>query len=118
MDDLGLTFRDMAISIQDLSDYVGNVEPVTFHEDVPRIPIPKEPNLNFLKPGSHEVLSRPVHIHEHLPPIQQITAEAKNDGTEQPEAVVPAVDCAEQMADITSPHPFKRPHDGSDKRKG
>lgn len=72
LDDLGLTFRDMAISIQDLSDYVTNVEPTSFHEEISKFPIPKEHNLNFLKPGSHEVLSRPVHIHEHLPPIQPI----------------------------------------------
>lgn len=37
--------------------------------NVPKFPIPKESNLNFLKPGSKEVVTRPVHIHEHLPPI-------------------------------------------------
>lgn len=72
LDDLGLTFRDMGISIQDLSDYVCNVEPTAFSEDIAAIPVPREHLLNFLKPGSHEVLSRPVHIHEHLPPMQHI----------------------------------------------
>ena len=69
---MGLTFRDMGITIQDLSDYVCNVEPTSFHEDISKIPVAREHNLNFLKPGSHEVLSRPVHIHEHLPPMQHI----------------------------------------------
>jgi transcription initiation factor TFIID subunit 3 len=72
LDDLGLVFRDMGISIPDLSDYVCNVEPTPFNEDISAIPIPREHALNFLKPGSHEVLSRPVHIHEHLPPMQHI----------------------------------------------
>lgn len=72
LDDLGLTFRDLGVTIQDLSDYVCNVEPIPFQADISKIPISREHNLNFLKPGSHEVLSRPVHIHEHLPPMQHI----------------------------------------------
>lgn len=36
---------------------------------VPKYPLPKEDHLNFLKPGSKEVVTRPVYIHEHLPPM-------------------------------------------------
>ena len=72
MDDLCLAFRDIGISIPDLSDYVCNVEPTPFNEEISELPLPRDHALNFLKPGSHEVLSRPVHIHEHLPPMQHI----------------------------------------------
>lgn len=46
--------------------------------NVPKFPIPKESNLNFLKPGSKEVVTRPVHIHEHLPPIHPHEGNARN----------------------------------------
>lgn len=69
LDDVGLAFRDMTVSISDLEEYVANVDPVPCAIDVPKFPLQKENHLNFLKPGSKEVVTRPVHIHEHLPPI-------------------------------------------------
>lgn len=69
LDDVGLAFRDMNVSISDLEEYVANVDPVPCAIDVPKFPLQKENHLNFLKPGSKEVVTRPVHIHEHLPPI-------------------------------------------------
>lgn len=53
-----------------MEEYITNVDSVPCIVNVPKFPIPKESNLNFLKPGSKEVVTRPVHIHEHLPPIQ------------------------------------------------
>lgn len=69
LDDMGLAFRDMNINIADLEEYVANVDPVPCAIPVPKFPLPKENHLNFLKPGSREVVTREVHIHEHLPPI-------------------------------------------------
>lgn len=54
--------------MNEIVEYVSYVDPVAPAE-VPKFPIPKESHLNFLKPGSKEVLTRPVHIHEHLPPL-------------------------------------------------
>lgn len=65
---MGLAFQDMGVNIADLSDFV-NVETTPFQENLPLYPIPREPQLNFLKHGSHEVLTRPVHVHDHLPPM-------------------------------------------------
>lgn len=70
LDDIALAFNDLNINIADLEEYITNVDPVPCIINVPKFPIPKESNLNFLKPGSKEVVTRPVHIHEHLPPIQ------------------------------------------------
>lgn len=70
MDDVALAFNDLNINIPDLEEYISNVDPVPCIINVPKFPISKESNLNFLKPGSKEVVTRPVHIHEHLPPIQ------------------------------------------------
>lgn len=53
----------------DILEYVNFVDPILPVIEVPKLPIPKDSHFNFLKPGSKEVLTRPVHIHEHLPPI-------------------------------------------------
>lgn len=67
--DLGIVFRDLHINLPELTEYVHSVPPVPPPVTIDRFPEPKESNLNFLKPGSHEVVTRPVHVHEHLPPM-------------------------------------------------
>lgn len=69
MDDLGLTFRELGINLSELEEYIQYVEPVVPAHDIPKYPVKKDSHLNFLKPGSKEVLTRPMHIHEHLPAI-------------------------------------------------
>lgn len=69
LDHLGLVFRDFHISLPDLEDYCRYVNFGQGPTVVPKYPLPKEDHLNFLKPGSKEVVTRPVHIHEHLPPM-------------------------------------------------
>lgn len=72
LDDVALAFRDLNIQLPDLEEYIVNVDPVPCAVHAPKFPIPKESNLNFLKPGSKEVVTRPVHIHEHLPAINPL----------------------------------------------
>lgn len=69
MDDVALAFRDLRINIADLDEYVANVDAVPCAIDVPKYPVAKECHLNFLKPGSREVVTRPMHVSEHLPPM-------------------------------------------------
>ncbi|XP_076224873.1 TBP-associated factor 3 isoform X2 [Nomia melanderi] len=75
LDDLGLAFQHMNIDIQELSEYIKNVDPVPYPIAVPKFPVRRENHLNFLKPGSREVVTRPVHIHEHLPAMYPNTEE-------------------------------------------
>ncbi|CAL7941794.1 unnamed protein product [Xylocopa violacea] len=75
LNDLGLTFRHMNIDIQELAEYIKNVDSVTCPIAVPKFPIRHENHLNFLKPGSREVVTRPVHVHEHLPAMYPDTEE-------------------------------------------
>ncbi|XP_049818269.1 transcription initiation factor TFIID subunit 3 isoform X3 [Aethina tumida] len=79
LDHLGLAFRDMGINVSELEEYVKYVNFAAPPAAVPKYPIPKETNLNFLKPGSKEVVTRPVHIHEHLPPMYPLLEGADND---------------------------------------
>ncbi|XP_033168053.1 uncharacterized protein LOC117146242 isoform X2 [Drosophila mauritiana] len=68
--DARLSIQNLSINVQELLDYIGNVEPVGFIRDVPQFPIGKTLNMNYLKPGSAETLTRPVYIFEYLPPMQ------------------------------------------------
>lgn len=69
LDHLGLVFRDFHINLPELEEYCTYVNFGQGATSVPKYPLPKEDHLNFLKPGSKEVVTRPVHIHEHLPPM-------------------------------------------------
>ena len=77
LDDLGLAFRHMNIDLQELAEYVKNVDSVPCAVSVPKLPIHKESHLNFLKPGSREVVTRPLHVYDHLPAMYPNT-EGKN----------------------------------------
>lgn len=79
LDDLGLAFRYMNIDIQELAEYVKNVDSVQCPVQVPHYPLRRENHLNFLKPGSREVVTRPVHVHEHLPAMYPDTEGNVND---------------------------------------
>lgn len=69
LDDLEMAFRDMGINMSEIIEYVSYVDPIAVNLEIPKYPVTKDSHFNFLKPGSKEVLTRPVHIHEHLPPI-------------------------------------------------
>ncbi|XP_065363175.1 uncharacterized protein Taf3 isoform X2 [Calliphora vicina] len=69
LNDVTLTLSSINVNLNELLDYVNNVEPVPFALEVPKFPARKDSSLNFLKPGSKEVLTRPVHVFDHLPPM-------------------------------------------------
>ena len=64
--DLALTFEDLGVNIPDLEEYVQHIE-VAPAKEVPPYPAPSQDNLNHLRPGSKEVLHRPIHVYDYLP---------------------------------------------------
>lgn len=121
--DLGLVFRDLHIQLPELADYTRCVPPVPTPVKSEKFPKPKESNLNFLKPGSHEVVTRPMHVHEHLPPMYPEkerdtpvvagTVEIRQNGIESNDS---NATCTSPEISVTdSPEkpkdPFKRPID-------
>lgn len=121
--DLGLVFRDLHVQLPELAEYTRSVPPVPPPVTVDKFPKPKESNLNFLKPGSHEVVTRPMHVHEHLPPMYPEkerdtpavagTVEIRQNGIDNVDSNVA---CASPEISVTdSPEkpkdPFKRPID-------
>ncbi|XP_062538901.1 transcription initiation factor TFIID subunit 3-like [Armigeres subalbatus] len=69
LDDVALAYREMGMSLTELQEYLQYVDPIERPFEVPKYPLPKESHLNFMKPGSKETLTRPVHIPEHMPPM-------------------------------------------------
>lgn len=66
-DDVALAFEDVNISIPELEEYVQNFDPVPIPHELPRIPSSARTDLNILRPGSDEILTRPLHVHEYMP---------------------------------------------------
>lgn len=87
--------------MNEIVEYISYVDPIVTHIEVPKYPIYKESHFNFLKPGSKEVLTRPVHIHEHLPPINPQEEEtAYTNGEKEIDVVgVPSEDVFKRPAE-------------------
>ncbi|XP_022197218.2 transcription initiation factor TFIID subunit 3 [Nilaparvata lugens] len=104
--DLGLAFQDMKINTGDLQEYIEYVATIPLRREVPKYPISKESHLNLLKPGSREVVTRPVHIHEHLPAMYPELE--KEDYGQKPSTLT--VETSSTEVGSPSNH-FKRPGD-------
>ncbi|PNF17120.1 hypothetical protein B7P43_G09094 [Cryptotermes secundus] len=112
LDDVGLAFRDMGINLPDLEEYIRNVDSVPCVYEIPKYPIPRDSHLNFLKPGSREVVTRPVHVHEHLPPMHP-EMEEEEYGNKQVPLSVDTASSSGATSPLSSPkgNVFKRPGD-------
>lgn len=62
-----MAFQDKDVSIPDLIKYLKQVGSIEFPHLIPKFPIPTKSNLNIMKPGSREIVTRPIYMHEHLP---------------------------------------------------
>ncbi|XP_022162319.1 transcription initiation factor TFIID subunit 3-like [Myzus persicae] len=87
IDDVKMAFRDKDVSVPDLVRYLKQVGSIEFPHQVPKFPIPTKSNLNIMKPGSREIVTRPVYVHEHLPtmyPEQSDERPTQNDRSQTP----------------------------------
>ncbi|XP_025203014.1 LOW QUALITY PROTEIN: transcription initiation factor TFIID subunit 3-like [Melanaphis sacchari] len=84
IEDIEKAFRQKSISLIELRRYLKSTGPVKFPHNLPPLKISGKNILNTLKPGSRETVTRPIHIHEHLPSLytEQIEEEQTTD-TEQ-----------------------------------
>ncbi|XP_030828974.1 transcription initiation factor TFIID subunit 3 [Strongylocentrotus purpuratus] len=69
VDDLGLTFRQMGVSLYELENYIRDVDPIPFKHDIPQFPLRRQNDLQHPKPGSRDDRERLQYIPAHLPPI-------------------------------------------------
>jgi len=66
--DVASTFDQLGVDLSDLEEYVQHFE-IPCVKEVPAYPTETLDQLSFLKPGSREVLQRPIHIYDYLPPM-------------------------------------------------
>lgn len=92
VEDVELTFRQKSISLADLCQYLKSTGPVKFPHTLPLLNIPGKDVLNALKPGSREIVTRPIHIHEHLPTLNSEPVEEEQ--TVDTEQVQNTVECS------------------------
>ncbi|XP_055615586.1 nascent polypeptide-associated complex subunit alpha, muscle-specific form [Toxorhynchites rutilus septentrionalis] len=83
LDDVALAYREVGLNLSEVGEYVQFVDPIEPMFEVPKYPIPKVTHLNFMKPGSKEVLTRPVHIPEYMPPMLVDLEEEQEDVNRQ-----------------------------------
>jgi len=68
--DVEMAFRQKSVSLNELRKYIKSTGPVQFPHTLSVINIRGNDVLNALKPGSREIVTRPIHIHEHLPTLR------------------------------------------------
>jgi hypothetical protein len=108
--DLQSTFDTMGINVDELSEYVEQFDCKALVTDsVPIFPQPTETHLNHLKPGSREVLHRPNHIYDYLPPMYP-----EMEGTEDENMPSMATSLDENKIEIKTEAPTAQPGDSSD----
>ncbi|KAH8269796.1 hypothetical protein KR018_008130, partial [Drosophila ironensis] len=64
------TLKCLHINVQEILDFISNVESVALTKNISNFPIKRTSNMNFLKPGNTEIITRPMHIFEYLPPME------------------------------------------------
>ena len=69
-------------------------------DPVPIFPQPSETHLNYLKPGSREVLHRPYHIYDYLPPMYP-----EMEGTEDTNMTTMATNLDDNKVEIKTEAP-------------
>ncbi|XP_050430965.1 transcription initiation factor TFIID subunit 3 [Adelges cooleyi] len=87
VEDVVMAYRDRRIRLAEIRKYLKHQQNIetelpSANRLIPPYPVPaKSTNLNMMKPGSREIVTRPVHVHEHLPtmyPVEQQSDEKSN----------------------------------------
>lgn len=78
------------VSLAELRRYIKQTGPVKFPHSLPTLNISGKNTFNSMKPGSREIVTRPIHFHEHLPTIysEQIDEEQIVDKKVQQEVEI------------------------------
>ncbi|XP_050527635.1 transcription initiation factor TFIID subunit 3-like [Daktulosphaira vitifoliae] len=78
IEDVTMAFNDRHIRLVEIRKYLkyqqnSEIEHPTMNNSLPQYPHPaKSSTLNMMKPGSREIVTRPVHVHEHLPTMYHV----------------------------------------------
>ncbi|XP_077600974.1 transcription initiation factor TFIID subunit 3-like isoform X2 [Stigmatopora nigra] len=127
LDDVSQAFRLLGVSLSELDDYVNNLEPVAFPQQLPAFPIGKNNVLQFPQPGTFHFDERKDYIPDYMPPLVSLQEEEEEEvlpdmGTSA-EAMQVAMEEDEEDFDDEETvndenHPLKRPLDSPDEALG
>uniref|UniRef100_A0A3Q2XVL0 Transcription initiation factor TFIID subunit 3 n=1 Tax=Hippocampus comes TaxID=109280 RepID=A0A3Q2XVL0_HIPCM len=75
LDDVSQAFRLLGVSLSELDDYVNNLEPVAFPQQLPTFPVGKNNVLQFPQPGALLAEERKEEIPDYMPPLVSLQGE-------------------------------------------
>ncbi|XP_037886190.1 transcription initiation factor TFIID subunit 3-like [Glossina fuscipes] len=91
LNDMALILPNSGVNLDELTEYVTNVEPIPFAFEVPKFPRSKAAGVGFKKPSNKKVLSGPIYVNKHLlekllqdyekPLINPLAASSNNDSS-------------------------------------
>ncbi|KAJ8384555.1 hypothetical protein AAFF_G00200880 [Aldrovandia affinis] len=105
LDDVGQAFRLLGVNLNELEDYIHNLEPVAFAQQTPLFPLSKNNVLQFPQPGGRDTEERKEHIPEYMPPLVSLQEEEEEEqelpdmGTSAEAMQVPLDEEEEEMED-------------------
>ncbi|XP_063304341.1 transcription initiation factor TFIID subunit 3 isoform X2 [Pelobates fuscus] len=79
LDDVGQAFKLMGVNLNELEDYIHNIEPVTFPHQLPSFPVSKNNVLQFPPPDSKDFEDRKEYIPDYLPLIASSQEEEEEE---------------------------------------
>ncbi|XP_064198676.1 transcription initiation factor TFIID subunit 3 [Anguilla rostrata] len=79
LDDVGQAFRLLGVNLNELEDYIHNLEPVAFAHQTPLFPVSKNNVLQFPQPGGRDAEERKEYIPEHMPPLVSLQEEEEEE---------------------------------------
>lgn len=63
---MALTLLNCGVNLDELTEYVVDVDPTPFAFEVPKFPRRKASGVDSKKPSNKEVLSGPIYVNKHL----------------------------------------------------
>nr|XP_057932319.1 transcription initiation factor TFIID subunit 3 isoform X1 [Doryrhamphus excisus] len=79
LEDVSQAFRLLGVSLTELDDYVNNLEPVAFPNQLPTFPVSKNNVLQFPLPGAFDVEERKDYIPDYMPPLVSLQEEEEEE---------------------------------------
>ncbi|XP_063052589.1 transcription initiation factor TFIID subunit 3-like [Engraulis encrasicolus] len=79
LDDVGQAFKLFGINLNELEDYVHNLEPVGFAHQTPLFPVSKNNVLQFPQPDTRDKEERKEYIPDYMPPLVSLQEEEEEE---------------------------------------
>ncbi|KAJ8261769.1 hypothetical protein GJAV_G00158200 [Gymnothorax javanicus] len=79
LDDVNQAFRLLGVNLNELEDYIHNLEPVAFAQQTPLFPVSKNNVLQFPPAGGRDTEERKEYIPDYMPPLVSLQEEEEEE---------------------------------------